>query len=71
MEESGDVRVSPMSGELKAVMRRAVNYLQEVTGQQANKVHLEGMQYGYRLWRHWMTKVKSPNLLPKRGTYSL
>lgn len=55
-EESKDIRVSGMSAELSRALRKAVNHCQEVSGNPCVKVKLEGIEYGYRLWRYWMTK---------------
>ncbi|EEB11672.1 amidotransferase subunit A, putative [Pediculus humanus corporis] len=56
MEELNDPRVSKVDEELTQILRRAVNYCQDISGVACKKAKFHGLEYSYKLWRYWMTK---------------
>nr|XP_018917434.1 PREDICTED: fatty-acid amide hydrolase 2 [Bemisia tabaci] len=56
VEEPLDPRISPVSSEVKAAIKKAVDYVSEATGRPAVKIQLSGFRHCFTLWRYWMTK---------------
>ncbi|KAL0275321.1 UNVERIFIED_CONTAM: hypothetical protein PYX00_003209 [Menopon gallinae] len=56
VENSNDSRSSRVCPELIQALRKAVNYLEEVSKKPSQEVDLDGTQYSYRLWRYWLSK---------------
>lgn len=56
VEEPLDPRISPVSSEVKAAIKKAVDYVSEASGRPAVKIQLSGFRHCFTLWRYWMTK---------------
>lgn len=57
VEDPGDSKVSPVSDEMVAAMRKCVKALSEVSQGQAKEVNdIEQFRMGYDLWRYWCTQ---------------
>uniref|UniRef100_A0A1B6C263 Amidase domain-containing protein n=2 Tax=Clastoptera arizonana TaxID=38151 RepID=A0A1B6C263_9HEMI len=59
VEDPGDLRISPISEEIKKGIRSTVKHLEEITGKPAEKISLSGFKHSFTLWRYWMTKEPS------------
>lgn len=67
VDDPGDVRVSPISDELKIALNRVVNSITSITELPPLKVKLRGVRYSYSLWRHWMTREEDSDFAATLG----
>lgn len=67
MDEPGDARVSPISGELQIALENAVNSINSITELPPLEVKLSGMRYSYSLWRYWMTREEDSDFSKALG----
>lgn len=56
IDESGDIRCTPMSGECKSAMKKVVSHFERLTNESVKKVTLPGTEYTSKMWRYWMTQ---------------
>lgn len=56
VEQPGDLRVSPVNGEMIGAIRKCVKALNEVTEVPAEKLEIKQFEQSYVLWRYWMSK---------------
>ncbi|KAI5701575.1 hypothetical protein M8J76_015873 [Diaphorina citri] len=57
VEQPGDLKVSPVSGEMIGAIRKCVRALDEITEVSAEKLeNIKQFEKSYALWRYWMTK---------------
>ncbi|KDR24070.1 fatty-acid amide hydrolase 2-like isoform X2 [Zootermopsis nevadensis] len=74
MEESGDLRSSSVSEEMRQALQRAVSHFQDLSKTPVQKVKFSGMRYSFKLWRYWMTREPfdfSKELADGKGTVSV
>lgn len=56
IEQPGDMKVSPVNGEMVGAMRKCVRGLDEITEYPAEKIEIKQFSKSYVLWRYWMSK---------------
>lgn len=56
-----DPFISPFRAEMKSILYKTVDYLSEIVDTKPELVYFDGLKYGGKLWRYWMTKEEDSN----------
>ena len=56
MSENGDIKCSPVSGDLQGAMKKVLRYFHDLTGIPPAPVKFPGPSSSCKMWRYWMTQ---------------
>jgi fatty acid amide hydrolase 2 len=54
--QSGDLRCSPVSGDMHSALMSAVNHFSNISDSPIERVDLAGTESSTKMWRFWMTQ---------------
>lgn len=53
IHESGEIKCTPVSGEMKSAMTRVVKHFTDICDTPCQKAELPGIEYTSKMWRYW------------------